>query len=116
MLTHVVLFRPRVDLSAADTARLIEAFNQAIVGIDSVRRARIGRRTSVGAQYEQLPQPDLTYIALIEFDDAGGLTDYLNHPAHVEIGRRFFESSDAQLIYDFELGEAGVVSGTAPAV
>jgi hypothetical protein len=102
VIVHLVLFRPRADLGPADAAGLIDAFTHAVASIPSVRSSRVGRRAKLGVQYEQLPQPDLTYFALIEFDDLVGLKAYLEHPAHVEIGRRFFEASEAQLVYDFD--------------
>ena len=103
MVAHVVLFRPRRDLPAADAALMIEAFDRALRGIPSIRRARVGRRVSIGAQYEQLPQPDLPFAAVLEFDDTDGLAAYLGHPAHAELGQRFFASSEATLVFDFEM-------------
>ena len=102
MIVHLVLFRPRTDLGPADVAGLINAFTRAIDSIPSVRSSRVGRRTRLGAQYEQLPQPDLTYFAMIAFDDVAGLKAYLEHPAHADIGKRFFEASEAQFVYDFD--------------
>jgi hypothetical protein len=103
VIAHIVLFRPRTDLSSADAALLIDAFNRAVSLIPAVRAARVGPRLSVGAEYERLPQPDFGYVAVIEFDDLAGLRSYLEHPAHVEIGRRFWEASEEQQVYDFEI-------------
>ena len=103
MIAHVVLFRPRPDLGEDDTRALIDAFVRAVSLIASVRSTRVGRRTRVGAGYEQLPQPDLTDVAIVEFDDEAGLRAYLEHPAHVEIGRRFWEASAQQQVYDFAM-------------
>lgn len=103
MVAHLVLFRPRRDIEPADTQRLIDLFLQRVTAMPSVRRARVGRRVLIEAAYEQLPQPDLPYMAILEFDDLAGLRAYLTAPEHEEIGRRFWESSEEQLIYDFEL-------------
>ena len=103
MFAHVVLFRPRADLGPADTSRLVDEFTHRVAGIPGVRRTRVGQRVLIGAAYEQLPQPDLTYVAILEFDDRAGLQAYLTAPAHDEIGRRFWEISEEQLVYDFEL-------------
>ena len=103
MIAHVVLFRPRPDLGADDTRALIDAFARAVSLIPSVRSTRVGRRLRLGVTYEALPQPDLPYIAIVEFDDVAGLRSYLEHPAHAEIGRRFWEASAEQQVYDFEL-------------
>jgi hypothetical protein len=45
------------------------------------------------------------YAALLEFDDAAGLLAYLEHPAHQELGERFFSAFEEALMYDFELRE-----------
>jgi len=103
VIAHVVLFRPRRDLSAADATQLIESFDRALRAIPSIRRARVGHRTRIGAQYEQLPQADLPYAAVIEFDDVAGLKAYLEHGEHAEVGQRFFASAEETLVIDFEM-------------
>lgn len=103
MLSHVVLFRPKPDLSADDAQRFVAALERTLSGVPSVRRATVGRRARIGAQYEQLPQPDFPFIAVIEFDDRAGLAAYLGHPAHDELSQRFWSSLEATLIYDFEM-------------
>jgi len=103
MVAHLVLFRPRPEFEDVDTERLIDEFRRRVVAIPEVRRARVGRRALIGAEYERLPQPDLSHVAILEFDDTSGLQAYLNAPAHEEIGRRFWDVSAEQLIYDFEL-------------
>jgi hypothetical protein len=103
VFAHIVLFRPRPDLNPADLAGLIDEFTRRVAEIPSVRLTRVGRRTLIGVAYEQLPQPDLSHIAILEFDDRAGLQAYLTAPAHDEIGRRFWEVSAEQLVYDFEL-------------
>lgn len=110
MIAHVVLFRPRADLSAADALRLGDAFARAIDGIPSVRRAHVGRRITVGRDYERLMATDYQYAAVLEFDDAAGLKAYLEHADHEALGRGLFESIEAVLVYDFEMktGAGGV--------
>ena len=103
MIAHVVLFRPKADVPAADRRRLAETFAAAVREIPSVRRARIGRRVTHGAGYEQLAQPDFTFAAILEFDDQAGLQAYLRHPAHAEPGRRLFEVMEAGVVFDYAL-------------
>jgi hypothetical protein len=103
VVAHVVLFRPRREFEGIDTERLIGEFLRRVTAIPEVRRARAGRRALIGAEYERLPQPHVSYVAILEFDDSAGLQAYLSAPAHEEIGRRFWEVSEEQLIYDFEL-------------
>ena len=40
---------------------------------------------------------------MIEFDTEEALRTYLDHPAHAELGRRFYEFSEAALVHDFEM-------------
>ena len=110
MVAHVVLFKVRPALDAAARQRLASAFEDALRGIPSIRRARVGHRVTLGRAYEQLMTVDYEYAAILEFDDLAGLKTYLASPAHDALGARFFESFEVALMYDYELreGEAGV--------
>ena len=101
MLTHLVLMKPRPDLTDADRAALIAAFERAVGEIPTVRGVRVGRRVRHGAAYEQVALDAADYI---DFDDLAGLQSYLRHPAHDELGVRFGRSLSAALVYDFEVG------------
>ena len=46
MIAHVVLFKPRADLSPEARRRLAESFEAALRQIPSIRRARVGKRDS----------------------------------------------------------------------
>lgn len=105
MITHIVLFRPRAGLSPAERGKLADALRFALETIPSIRRARIGRRVTLGRQYEQLMRVDYEFAALLDFDDVAGLKAYLEHPAHGLLATRFFEAFDEALMYDFELEE-----------
>jgi hypothetical protein len=102
MIVHLVLFRPRAD---ADARALIGAFENALTGIPLIRRARVGKRITIGREYEQLMTADYTHAAVLEFDDAPSLKAYLEHPAHQELGTRLFQSIEAVLVYDFDVTE-----------
>jgi len=102
MVYHLVLMKPRPDLSAADHERLIGAFERAIREIPSVRGVRVGRRVADRVSYEAR-MPDLAdFLVMIDFENLDGLAAYLRHPAHEELGTRFNESLAAGLLYDFE--------------
>ncbi len=104
MIAHVVLFRPRADLSTLEAAQLIDAFEQALLGIPMIRRSSVGRRITIGRDYEQLMRTDFPYAAILEFDDVAGLREYLAHPAHSQIGAAVFAAAADILVYDFEMG------------
>lgn len=102
---HVVLFKPLATLAREERDALIRAFERAIAEIPSVRRAQIGRRITHGRGYEQLMTVDYSFAAFIEFDDAEGLRAYLRHPAHEQLGERFFAAFEAALMYDYDVSE-----------
>ena len=106
MIAHVVLFRPRRDLSPGERQALVSTFTEALRAIPSIRRARVGRRVTHGRPgYEQSMRTDFPYAAVIEFDDAAGLAAYLEHPAHEQLGEQFFAVFEEALMYDFDLAE-----------
>ena len=112
MIAHVVLFRPRDDLSPAARTALAGAFDAALREIPSIRRAHVGRRLLHGRAYETLMQVDYQYAAVLEFDDAAGLRTYLEHPAHQQLASQFSEAFEQALMYDFDFqeGEAGLAA------
>ena len=106
MVWHLVLFKPRPDLSSSDREALLSAFDRAVRAISTVREVRIGRRLVHGAGYES-PAPDSAdFMISIAFDDLTGLQTYLRHPAHEELAARFYQSLGSAMIYDFEAADA----------
>src|SRR5438067_13765563 len=103
MVSHVVVMKPRPDLSPSARQALIDAFDRAIREIPTVRGARIGRRVRHGAGYEA-SAADGDYLAVIDFDDLAGLQAYLRHPVHVPLAERFGDSLSSASVYDFEMG------------
>jgi hypothetical protein len=104
MVSHIVLMKPRTDLSAADRQAFAAAFERAMREIAAVRAVRLGRRVVHGAGYETTAPDAADYLAIVDFDDLAGLQSYLRHPAHAELGRRFGQALSSALVYDFELG------------
>ena len=102
MVTHLVLMKPRPDLSVADREQLIAAFERALTEIPTLRHARVGRRIMHGAGYEAGMPDTADYLVAIEFENVEGLAAYLRHPAHEELGARFTDSLAGALVYDFE--------------
>ncbi len=81
---------------------MFDALSDAATKIPSVRRFRVGRRLTHGAEYEQMMREDYPYCAVIEFDDFDGLTSYLKHPHHETLGALFYQMLDGALAYDYE--------------
>jgi hypothetical protein len=104
MVTHMVLMKPRPDLSAGERQAFVDAFEHALRAIPVIRGVRIGRRVTHGAGYERGMPDAADFLAAIDFDDLAGLQSYLTHPAHDELGARFGQLLSAALVYDFEVG------------
>ena len=102
MIFHVVLLRPKSTLSDADRDALLAALEHAVTGIPTIRRATIGKRLLLNrAGYETQMAEHYEYSAILEFDSEADLRAYLDHPAHVDLGKRLFQASDVVLAYDF---------------
>jgi Stress responsive A/B Barrel Domain len=103
VLQHIVLFRPKLGISASDRAAMFAALNAAASEIPTVRRFQVGARVTHGAAYEKLMLHDFPFAAIIEFNDLAGLQAYLRHPAHERLGQLFYELQEAALAYDYEI-------------
>jgi hypothetical protein len=104
MIAHVVLFKPKPDLTPEQRQAVLDGLKALASGIPSVRRLRVGRRVKHGLPgYEQMMREDYEYALIVELDDLDGLKAYLAHPQHVAIGRHFSQSAAAALAYDFAM-------------
>jgi Stress responsive A/B Barrel Domain len=114
MVWHLVLMKPRPDLSGAARHALLDAFEHACRDIPTIREIRVGRRLRHGARYETGMPDTADYVIALAFDDLAGLQTYLAHPAHDELGALFNQSLSSALVYDFEVGgmaELGSLAG-----
>jgi len=105
MISHVVLFRPRLDLTTDERAALVEAFERALRDIPTIRGVRVGRRVIFGAAYEANTPDAIEFLIAIDFDDLTGLQSYLQHAAHADLGARFIDASSAAVVYDFDVAQ-----------
>jgi hypothetical protein len=105
VIAHVVLFQPRADLAPAEREAFAQSFAGAVAGIPQLRRARVGERKNLERFYDGLNARSFSHIAVLEFDSETDLRTYLEHPAHEELGRRFYETAEAALVFDFEMKE-----------
>lgn len=102
MISHVVLFRPKASLSADERRALIAALEHAVSGIPTIKRSTIGKRLLLNRPgYETQMAEHYEYSAILEFANESDLRAYLDHPAHVDLGRLLFTAADAVLAYDF---------------
>ena len=92
---------------------MLDALRIASTGIPSVRKFQVGKRVLHGVTYERLMAEDYPYAAVVEFDDLDGLTSYLQHPKHDELGHLFWALMDAGLVYDFDTDSITEVTSSA---
>jgi hypothetical protein len=104
LIAHVILFRPKSDLSEAERDGLFDAMRAAHHAIPQIRRFGVGKRILSGRPYEALGR-DFPFFALLEFNTAADLDTYLTHPAHAQLGERFYLTSDSAEAYDYSLEE-----------
>jgi len=104
MIAHVILFKPRAGLSAAERGAVLETLTHASRDIPGIRSFRIGKRVRHGLPgYEQMMPEDFEFLVIIEVDDLDALRAYLAHPSHAAFGAHFTQSSAAALAYDYEI-------------
>ena len=104
MIAHIILFEPRAELGARELQDVLDSFTSATATTRGLRNVRIGCRIKHGLPgYEQQMRQNFEYVAIIEFDDAAALREYLQHPAHAAAGRHFTESAASALAYDYAL-------------
>lgn len=102
MISHIVLFRPKPSLSTDDRRALIEALQHAVSGIPSIKRTAVGQRILLNRRgYETQMAEHYEYSAILDFDNDADLRAYLDHPAHIALGKLLFTSAEAVLAYDF---------------
>lgn len=104
MIAHVVLFRPKPDLAAADLAGLLDAMRAAHRDIPQIQRFVVGSRIKTGYPYDAVSR-DFPFFAMLEFANEADLHAYLAHPAHVDLGNRFYLTSASAEAYDFSLSD-----------
>jgi len=110
MISHVVLFRPKATLSAADRNTLVDALQHAVAGISAIKRARFGKRVLLDRPgYETQMAEHYEYSAIFDFETEADLRAYLDHPAHVALARLLFTSAEAMLAYDFAAVDPGTL-------
>ena len=105
MIAHLVLFRPKADLTDAQRHTLVKTLEDALTGIPVIKRARVGRRRTLGRQYDAYNADEYPFVAILEFESESDLVEYLDHPAHRSLGEQFYLTSERAMALDFELFE-----------
>src|SRR5262245_29412660 len=67
MIAHVILFKPRPDLTPAERDAILDGLSEAAREIPAIRRFRVGRRVRHGLPgYEQAMREDFEYSVIVE--------------------------------------------------
>jgi len=114
MIAHVILFKPKPELTSAGRSAILRTLTLAAEEIPGIRQFRVGRRVRHGLPgYEQAMREDFEFLVIIEVDTLEALKTYLTHPAHAAFGSHFTQSAAAALAYDYEVVEVGDVEQLA---
>ena len=104
MIAHVVLFRPKADLAEAELTGLLDAMRAAHRDIPGIQRFVVGTRIKTGYPYDAVSR-DFPFFAMLEFATRADLDAYLAHPAHIDLGDRFYLTSESAEAYDYSLSD-----------
>ena len=111
MVLHVVLYRPKPDVTPDTLASLADLIASTAAAISDVRSFRVGMRLADGPPYLGGAFPDFPFMAVVEFDNREGLLRYLQHPAHEALGRAFNTTAAAALVYDYVVADGAGAGG-----
>ena len=96
MIAHVILFKPRPGLAAAERGAVLQALTNASRDIPGIRSFRVGRRVRHGLPgYEQMMPEDFEFFVIIEVDNLEALkrvpdtslTRRVRRALHTVVGR-----------------------------
>lgn len=103
MISHIVLFEPRENLSASDFLLFAQQLQVVIRNVPGIRRASIGRSVAIDSgQRRNFGDNTYSFSAVLDFDDAQDLIRYLNHPDHHALGKLFWEYCKATVVLEVE--------------
>ena len=109
MIAHIVLLRPRPDLTGDQRRAALDTLARAAADVPEIRSVRLGRRVRHGLPgYEQKMTVDYEFALIVEVDDVPALTRYLKAPAHRALGDLFSTATASALAYDYDM--SGIVS------
>ena len=107
MISHIVLFEPKPDLSASDVRDFAQHLKAAMTAVPSVRRAVVGRKVEIhSGSGRNFGDATYSFSAVVEFDDSNGLIEYLQHPKHAELGRLFWLHCARTVVLEVESVDA----------
>jgi hypothetical protein len=107
VVVHIVLFNPKLGLTADQLRSFAQSIQDATRTIGTVRRALVGKAVQVVPSYPRsLGDQTYEFAAVLEFDDAAALEAYLEHPSHRVLGRLFWDNCASAIVMEAELRDA----------
>jgi hypothetical protein len=103
VIAHIVLFRPRPDVTEIERQSFVAALERACRDVPAIRRATVGRSLP-GDHGAEFP-----YSAVFEFEDEADLRAYIAHPLHQPLAQLFWQTCAAVTIVN-----ANTVDGREP--
>lgn len=101
VIAHIVLFKPKDDLTAERTRLFAQQLRRTMCEIGSVARAHVGKRVEIDSGWpREFGDTAYEYSAVIEFADESGLVQYLRNPLHLELGRLFWENCESTVVME----------------
>jgi Stress responsive A/B Barrel Domain len=101
VIAHIVLFKPKDDLTSAQTLLFAQQLKRTMSEVASITRAQVGKRIqSDSAETRKFGDTAYEYSAVIEFKDEPGLVQYLRDPLHRELGRLFWENCQSTVVME----------------
>ena len=106
MIQHIVLFTPKATLSRDERLAFAASTLATLRRSDTICRFTVGRRIEVDAGYDRSPgDKSYEYAAVLEFNDRGGLIQYLSSPDHAELGRLFWLACEHTVVAEVEVAD-----------
>ncbi|MGD9720945.1 MAG: Dabb family protein [Pirellulales bacterium] len=100
LLRHIVMYKYKDGLSAAQVAEAIEAFAALKQKIDLIVSLEHGQNVSPEGKSD-----GLTYAFVVTFNNEADRDAYLKHPAHLEYVKLASTRRDKVVVFDYWTGE-----------
>lgn len=85
MVTHVILWQLKDDLTEAERSTVKEGIKAALEGL----LGQVPSLLSVKVTTETLPSSNADVMLACTYEDEAGLLEYAKHPAHVAAANQF---------------------------
>jgi hypothetical protein len=104
VIAHVVLFKPKANITPQEKGLFAQSFKDTCTCVQTIRKASIGRVLSFNSfPAELLGDKTYEFAAYLEFDDLAGLKAYLEHPKHAELAGLFWRFCESTVYADVEM-------------